>query len=66
MYMSGIVILLSDLLQGFHSCTVIVKETVDALIAAQRIERLGNIGNRVQNHVVLSVEIGELRTAFKP
>ena len=64
--MSGIVILLSDLLQGFHSCTVIVKETVDAFIAAQRIECLGNIGNRVQNHVVLSVEIGELRTAFKP
>ena len=38
---------------------------MDALIAAQRIECLGNIGNRVQNHVVLSVEIGELRTAFK-
>ena len=58
--MSGVVILLSDLLQGFHSCTVIVKETVDALIATQRIECLGNICDRVQNYVVLSVEIGGL------
>jgi hypothetical protein len=37
-------VFLIDLLHGFHSCTVIVKETVDALIASQRIDCFGNIG----------------------
>lgn len=59
-------IFLADLLKGFHSCTVIVKKAVDALISSQRIKCFGNIGNRVQNHVVLPVEIRVLRTAFKP
>ncbi len=64
--MPGAVVFLADLPQGFHACTVIVKKAVDALITSQRVERLGNIGDRVQHHVILSVEIGALRTAFKP
>lgn len=65
-YMPGAVVFLADLLQGFHSCTVIVKKAVDALITSQWVECLGNIGDRVQHHVILPVEIGVLRTAFKP
>jgi len=64
--MPGAVVFLADLPQGFHSCTVIVKKAVDALIAPQRVECLGNIGDRVQHHVILPVEIGALRTAFEP
>ena len=64
--MASAVVFLADLLQGFHSCTVIVKKAVDALITSQWVERLGNIGDRVQHHVILPVEIGALRTAFKP
>ena len=64
--MPGAVVFLADLLQGFHSCTVIVKKAVDALIASQCVECLGNIGYRVQHHVILPVEIGALRAAFKP
>ena len=65
-YMPDAVVFLSDLLQGFHSCTVIVKKAVDTLIASQGVECLGNIGYGVQHHVILPVEIGALRTAFKP
>ena len=36
-YIPSSIILLSDLLYCFHSCTIIVKKTVDALIASQRI-----------------------------
>ena len=62
----GAVVFLADLLKGFHSCTVIVKKTVDSLIASQWIKCFGNIGNRVQNHVILPVEFRVLRTAFEP
>lgn len=48
--MPGAVVFLADLLQGFHTCTVIVKKAVDALIASQRVEYLGNIGYGVQHH----------------
>ena len=64
--MLGAVVFLADLLKGFHSCTVIVKKTVDSLIASQWIKCFGNIGNRVQNHVILPVEVRVLRTVFEP
>ena len=48
--MPGAVVFLADLLQGFHTCTVIVKKAVDALITSQRVECLGNIGYGVQHH----------------
>ena len=64
--MPGAVVFLADLLQSFHSCTVIVKKAVDALIASQWIECFGNIGYGIKNHVILPVEIGVLRTVFEP
>ena len=31
-------VFLADLLEGFHACMVVIKKTVDAFVAAQRIE----------------------------
>lgn len=47
------------------SCTVIVQETMDTLITAHRIEGFGDIGRRVQSHVVLCSEFGHIRSSLE-
>ena len=48
-----------------YPCTVIVKETMDALVAPQRIESFGNIGYGVQHHVILPVQFGIFRAILQ-
>lgn len=50
----------------FHSRLVVVKETMDAPITAQRLDCFGKVGSRVQYDVVLPVKFGALGTAFLP
>ena len=41
------------------------KETMDALVAPQRIESFGNIGYGVQHHVILPVQFGIFRAILQ-
>lgn len=57
---------LLQLLNGLHSRLVVVKETMDAFITAQRSDCFGKVGSRVQYDVVLPVKFGTVGTPFQP
>ena len=59
-------VLFLQLLNGLHSRLVVVKETMDAFITAQRSDCFGKVGSRVQYDVVLSVKFGTVGTPFQP
>lgn len=48
------------------SCLVIVKQTMDALIPMQHIYGFGNIGNRIEDDVILPVKVGHGRAVPHP
>ncbi len=43
---------------GISSCLVIVKQAVDALVAVQHVYGFGNIGNRIEDDIILPVKVG--------
>ncbi len=45
---------------------VIVEQAVDALITAQRIYGFGNIGNRIEDDVILPVKVRHSRAVLHP
>ena len=46
------------------SCLVIVKQAVNALISVQHIHGFGNIGNRIEDDVILPVKVGHGRAVL--
>ena len=59
-------ILICKSLESFRSGTVIVEKTMDALIDRQSVNRLVEIGNRVQYDIVLPVQTRHLGTLLRP
>lgn len=59
-------ILVCKSLESFRSGTVIVEKTMDALIDRQPVNRLAEIGNRVQYDIVLPVQTRYLGTLLRP
>ena len=51
---------------GISSCLVIVKQAVDALVPMQHVYGFGNIGNRIEDDVILSVKVGHSRAVPHP
>ena len=51
---------------GISSSLVIVKQAVDALVPMQHIHCFGNIGNRIENDIILPIKIGHGRAVLHP
>ena len=51
---------------GISSCLVIVKQAVDAPVPVQYIYGFGNIGNRIEDDVILPVKVGHGRAVPHP
>lgn len=49
-----------------YPCLVIVEQAVDALISVQRIYGFGNIGNRIEDNVILPVKVRHGRAVLHP
>ena len=48
------------------SCLVIVKQAVDTLVPVQHVYGFGNIGNRIEDDVILPVKVGHGRAVLHP
>ena len=48
------------------SCLVIVKQAVDALVPVQHIYGFGNIGNRIEDDIILPVKVRHGRAVLHP
>ena len=51
---------------GISTCLVIVEQAVDALVPVQRIYGFGNIGNRIEDDVILPVKVRHGRAVLHP
>ena len=49
-----------------YPCLVIVEQAVDELISVQRIYGFGNIGNRIEDNVILPVKVRHGRAVLHP
>ena len=50
----------------FPPCLVIVEQAVDMLVSMQHVNGFGDIGNRIENDVILPVKAGHGRVVLHP